>query len=311
MKKTNYLFIVIIAMTIFTSENTYGQWVSNSYFNTVETLANNIIFDSDNSARDHRSIYFGSNRTSPNNYGSLFYYPSGLYFQFDRKLSLMNKDNHFASWDNLTLYATGTRSVIESNGDEAGMFISSKTGNKISIGDNNDTIDINAKSLTLDYGRTKNDLAQVSINTDAKVGHSTLTVAGATYIGPKAEKAFTGTLSKFKPVYLKNYNLWVEDGIVTEDIAIVSVDTWKDIVFSDDYNLQSLKELEVFIKKNKHLPGIKSEALVKKEGYSIQEMDIALLEKVEELTLYTIEQDKKINLLTSKLEELIDIISKK
>ncbi|WP_299524788.1 hypothetical protein [Winogradskyella sp.] len=103
----------------------------------------------------------------------------------------------------------------------------------------------------------------------------------------------------------------MEDGIVTEDVAIVSVDTWKDVVFSDDYKLQSLKELEVFIKNNKHLMGIKPEAQVKKEGYSIQEMDVALLEKVEELTLYTIEQEKKINLLTSKLEELMKIISKK
>lgn len=147
-------------------------------------------------------------------------------------------------------------------------------------------------------------LTKVSVNTDSNVENATITIAGSTYIGPQAEKASTGELSKFKAEYLDNFNLWVEDGIVTEDIVIVQVDNWKDDVFADDYKLKTFDELEKYIQNNRHLPGVKSEKLVKKEGYSIQEMNVSLLEKVEELFLYIIAQEKRIKQLDIKLSKL-------
>ena len=221
-------------------------------------------------------------------------------------VKIINKGNPLADWDNLSLWSESESSHIESNGDEKGMYISSKTGNKISLGDDNDEVTINAKNLTLNYG-SLTDLAQVSINTDKKINNASLTIAGSSYIGPQAEKAAMGTLDKFKQEYLDKYNLWVEDGIVTEDVAIVSVNEWKDIVFSENYKLKSLEDLESYIKANKHLPGVKSEAEVKKEGYSIKKMDIAILEKIEELVLYTIEQEKQIKSLKKELEKYRDV----
>lgn len=147
-------------------------------------------------------------------------------------------------------------------------------------------------------------LTKVSVNTDSNVANATITIAGSTYIAPQAEKASTGELSKFKAEYLDNFNLWVEDGIVTEDIVIVQVDNWKDDVFADDYKLKTFDELEKYIQNNRHLPGVKSERLVKKEGYSIQEMNVSLLEKVEELFLYIIAQEKRIKQLDIKLFKL-------
>ncbi len=212
------------------------------------------------------------------------------------------------TWDNFIIHTDSFRTTLSSNGDEEGMFLSSAGGNKITIGDGNDELVLNGNKISLNYGSTS-DLTRVSINTDRNVAHAALTIAGAIYVGPKAELAAAQNLSKFKPEYLDKYNLWVEDGIVTEDIAIVAVDEWRDVVFSDGYTLKSLEDLEAYIKANKHLPGIKSEAEVKKEGYSIVKMDISLLEKIEELTLYTIEQEKSIKLLTKKLEKLEKLIT--
>ena len=59
--------------------------------------------------------------------------------------------------------------------------------------------------------------------------------------------------------------------------------------------------MESFIKANKHLPGIAPAAEMQKNGTSIGEMNTKLLQKVEELTLYLIEKDKKIKALEEKL----------
>lgn len=74
----------------------------------------------------------------------------------------------------------------------------------------------------------------------------------------------------------------------------VKTDNWCDFVFDDDYELPDLYELEIFIKQNKHLPGIPTEAEVIETGIDLGEMNKQLLEKVEELTLIIIEQNKAI-----------------
>ncbi|MDD2688513.1 MAG: hypothetical protein WC142_04325, partial [Bacteroidales bacterium] len=75
---------------------------------------------------------------------------------------------------------------------------------------------------------------------------------------------------------------------------------WPDYVFANDYNLMSLKELEAFIKINKHLPKIPSSTEVKENGVQLGEMNAVLLEKIEELTLYIIELEKRISEMERK-----------
>lgn len=73
----------------------------------------------------------------------------------------------------------------------------------------------------------------------------------------------------------------------------VKVETgWSDFVFDKDYKLPTLEEVEDHINKHKHLPDIPSEKEVKENGVSLGEMQAKLLQKIEELTLYVIEQDK-------------------
>lgn len=83
------------------------------------------------------------------------------------------------------------------------------------------------------------------------------------------------------------------NGIIHSQEIKVTVDAGADYVFEPDYNLQPLKELDQFIKQNKHLPEIPSAAEMEKDGIKLSKMNILLLKKVEELTLYIIEQEKK------------------
>ncbi|MDF1802109.1 hypothetical protein [Thalassovita sp.] len=77
-----------------------------------------------------------------------------------------------------------------------------------------------------------------------------------------------------------------------------------DYVFEDDYELLSLSEVEDFIDANGHLPKIPSAKEIGANGINISEMQMALLEKVEELTLYTLEQQDQISALKGELEAL-------
>jgi hypothetical protein len=91
------------------------------------------------------------------------------------------------------------------------------------------------------------------------------------------------------------YQLYVQGGILTEKIkaAVATTNDWADYVFAKEYKLRSLKEVEKFVRINKHLPNVPSAQEVVKEGIDMAKMDAKLLEKIEELTLYLIELDKK------------------
>jgi len=62
--------------------------------------------------------------------------------------------------------------------------------------------------------------------------------------------------------------------------------------------------VETFIKANKHLPGVPSEKEVTDKGINLGDMDAILLKKIEELTLYVIEQQKKIDTLEQRIEDI-------
>ena len=85
----------------------------------------------------------------------------------------------------------------------------------------------------------------------------------------------------------------------------VRVDTnWADFVFENDYALPSLSEVEQHIALNKHLPGIPSAAEVEAEGVELGTISSKLLQKIEELTLYVIAQEKRLQIMESELQTL-------
>jgi hypothetical protein len=90
------------------------------------------------------------------------------------------------------------------------------------------------------------------------------------------------------------------NGTIRAKEIIVDTD-WSDFVFEDDYELRSLEEIESYIKANGHLPEVPSEKEVKEHGVNLGEMQAKLLQKIEELTLYTIQQQKQIDELQQRL----------
>ncbi len=87
----------------------------------------------------------------------------------------------------------------------------------------------------------------------------------------------------------------------------VRVETgWCDYVFEKNYKLKSIDELEQYINDNKHLPGVASASEVEKEGLKVAEMNKAMMEKIEELTLYVIQLSKD----NKKLQDEIDALKK-
>ncbi len=101
-----------------------------------------------------------------------------------------------------------------------------------------------------------------------------------------------------------SYTLAVKGKIGAGEIKVLDVNIWSDFVFDSDYELKPLKEVESYIDKNKHLPDIPSEVEVKEQGINLADMDAKLLQKIEELTLYMIEQNKKTEKLLERTNSL-------
>ncbi|HJV77371.1 MAG TPA: hypothetical protein VJ602_03240 [Paludibacter sp.] len=77
-----------------------------------------------------------------------------------------------------------------------------------------------------------------------------------------------------------------------------------DFVFEKGYNLMSLSELEMFVKNKKHLPEVESAKEMKENGADLGSLNSKLLQKVEEMTLYMIEQNKKLEQQNKKIMAL-------
>lgn len=100
--------------------------------------------------------------------------------------------------------------------------------------------------------------------------------------------------------------LTVKGGIHAKSVLIDLNGPLADYVFNENYNLMPLHKVEAFVKTNKHLPEIPSAAEITKNGLNMGEMQNKLLQKVEELTLYVIQQQKRIE----QLENIIKTTQK-
>jgi hypothetical protein len=121
-------------------------------------------------------------------------------------------------------------------------------------------------------------------------------------------KIFMGVRLNFMPTCSDcgEYRLFVQDGIRTEKVKVdvASANNWADYVFKNDYKLITLEEVEKHIAERGHLPNVPSADEIVKNGINLGEMDAKLLEKIEELTLYSIEQNKKLQNQAEKIEKL-------
>ena len=129
----------------------------------------------------------------------------------------------------------------------------------------------------MEYDATANELGIFSVNNNTITQRMTIERSGNVGIGTTS------------PDYLFTVagTIGAREIIVEADMA--------DYVFQDGYYLRSLKEVEEHIQKNNHLPDMPSEADVDHQGLSLGDFNTLLLQKIEELTLYTIAQQKEID----------------
>ncbi|MDQ0066408.1 cell wall anchor protein [Chryseobacterium lathyri] len=120
---------------------------------------------------------------------------------------------------------------------------------------------------------------------------------GTSYIG--INDGTRGTWVKFFNNGIARY-----DGKIVAKEVEVKANVWADYVFEKDYKLNSLEEVEKHIQENGHLPNIPSAEKVLQDGINVAEMNAKLLEKIEELTLYSIEQNKKLKIQSEKVEKM-------
>jgi len=91
----------------------------------------------------------------------------------------------------------------------------------------------------------------------------------------------------------KGYRLAVNGNILATEIKVQAA-PWPDYVFSKNYNLPALQSIEKHIKKEGYLPDMPSAKEVESNGINVGEMNAKLLKKIEELTLYIIDQNKEL-----------------
>ncbi|MBZ0207153.1 MAG: SprB repeat-containing protein [Flavobacteriales bacterium] len=99
-----------------------------------------------------------------------------------------------------------------------------------------------------------------------------------------------------------DYRLFVEDGIVCRDV-LVKLGAWPDFVFQPNYALMPMDELRLFLRTNKHLPGIPSAAEVQaKQGVEVGDLQARMLKVVEEQALYILELEEKYRDLEQRMQ---------
>lgn len=114
---------------------------------------------------------------------------------------------------------------------------------------------------------------------------------------------FTGGTQLGQSFLVKGTNAILDGKLEAKEVKITNTPT-ADFVFEENYNLPTLESIEKHIKEKKHLPEVASAKEMQKEGVNIGEFQIKLLQKIEELTLYSIEQNRKIQKLEEKIKSL-------
>ncbi|WDO13190.1 hypothetical protein MH928_00475 [Flavobacterium sp. WW92] len=107
-------------------------------------------------------------------------------------------------------------------------------------------------------------------------------------------------------VDVSGYKFFVKGGLLAEEIRVAT--TWADYVFEESYKLPSLKEVEQHIAEKGHLMNVPSAKQVEQDGISVGEMAKIQQEKIEELTLYIIEQNKINEKQAEELKELREMV---
>lgn len=214
--------------------------------------------------------------------------PTGLYLKNNSYFGYQLSTYYFPSQNSSAMPTFSIRAYTGGAPITSGIHIVTSNSFKIG-GPTNGTLD-----GTLDFN-TSNTNARGPFSTygsfTARNGFQSISTTVANYFAGKIQVGSTRILNGST-----DYLLSV-DGKINCQKLVCSVNNWADYVFDKDYNLMPLPDLEKYIKTAHHLPGIPSETEVKTNGVDVVEMNTLLLKKMEEMTLYIIELEKRLKLV--------------
>lgn len=271
----------------------------NSFFGQYSGTANSL--GSDNvffgyqagtaSIKGNRNAFFGSQSAATNvngNDNTAVGYLSGNGLTNGRENVFIGSGTGFGGTSATANTFIGYKAGSVSNGS-GNIFIGNRAGSNAS-GDNLLFVDNSSTSTPLIWGNFSDNHLKFNA---VKVGIDMGTTAFPTNAGSLDVSA---------------YKLFVNGGILAKEVRVAT--TWADYVFEDNYKLPTLDEVEHFIEKNGHLPNVPSAKQVETEGIEVGEMAKIQQEKIEELTLYAIEQNKQLSAQEKQLKEQAEKIDK-
>ena len=115
---------------------------------------------------------------------------------------------------------------------------------------------------------------------------------------------------KSTPFVIRSNNSFFQGKLEAKEVKVTATPT-ADFVFQEDYPLPKLEDVERHIKEKRHLPEIASAKQMEEEGVNVGEFQIKLLQKIEELTLYSIEQNKRLEQQAKEIENLKKLVGSK
>ena len=102
----------------------------------------------------------------------------------------------------------------------------------------------------------------------------------------------------------KQYQFAVNGSAVFTKVVVKQVQNWPDYVFKKAYPLLPLDSLSKYVAANNHLPDIPSSDSVQRQGLDVGNTEAALLKKIEELTLYIIQQNRRLDAQQEQIDKL-------
>jgi hypothetical protein len=205
--------------------------------------------------------------------------------------------NTWQSFNNGTPYGTNLRLQNDSNGD----IILAEGGGSVGVGA------APASKLTVQGPENDGSVAAFEVRT-SPLGSRLLFDNNEIDLEGPANTLFINANTN-KPVAIgtfspaAGYMLSVDGKVIAEEMRVQLTTAWPDYVFEDSYELMPLQKVNDEIKRLGHLPGIPSADQIESDGLDMGDMQKRMMEKIEELTLYLIDQQKEIERLRKLVEE--------
>lgn len=224
--------------------------------------------------------------------------------------------NYKNEWHHLILNSNGaTVSLRVDDQDPVMIASSSKWVDDFS---NLTTFSVGGQFSTHYYNRTPDQAFFDDAYDEVRVYNRSLTNDEMDALYSPQNPSFDGWLSQDNMTYMNtdyslgigtndvDKKLTVNGTVLSEEVNVATdITSVPDYVFEKDYPLMELEELEKFIQTESHLPKVPSASQIGKEGLDLEQMNLLLLEKIEELTLYTLEQEEKISSQQKKYQVLL------